>query len=81
MYTMVLSIVEPVFAGLLVSLLNKYLLSGQCTGWLQRVCESSQEIIEESEGEKEGEEAEGGSYASTVTTTISDATVHVHCHG
>jgi hypothetical protein len=67
---MVIAIVEPVFAGVLVSLLNKYVLSGQCWGWLQRSCE---EVIEEEEGPEE----EG---ISSTTTTVSDASVHVHCH-
>ena len=70
---MVLAIVEPVFAGLLVSLLNRYVLSGQCCGWLQKSCESQAEVIEEEEGPEE----EG---ISSTTTTVSDASVHVHCH-
>ena len=74
---MVIAIVEPVFAGILVSLLNKYVLSGQCCGWLQQSCEGVEEIIEEREGEKEEEEVE---VLSSTTTTISDASVHVHCH-
>ena len=69
---MVIAIVEPVFAGILVSLLNKYVLSGQCCVWLQRSCESPAEIIEE------GGEDEMG--ISSTTTTVSDASVHVHCH-
>ena len=77
MYTMVIAIVEPVFAGLLVSLLNKYVLSGQCTSWLQQSCESAEEIIEESEEE---EEEEKGNEVSSTNTTISDASVHIHCH-
>ena len=76
---MVIAIVEPVFAGLLVSLLNKYILSGQCSSWLQQTCDGSEELIEESEREKEEDEEERVSYAST-NTTVSDATVHVHCH-
>ena len=69
---MVLAIIEPVFAGVLVSLLNKYVLSGQCCGWLQRSCEESQgEVMEE------GPEEEG---ISSTTTTVSDASVHVPCH-
>ena len=74
---MVIAIVEPVCAGLLVSLLIKYVLSGQCSGWLQQSCEGVEEIIEESEGEKEEEELE---VVASTTTTISDASVHVHCH-
>ena len=69
---MVIAIVEPVFAGILVSLLNKYVLSGQCCRWLQKSCESSEEVIEEGENEEEG--------VSSTTTTVSDASVHVHCH-
>ena len=69
---MVLAIVEPVFAGVLVSLLNKYVLSGQCCGWLQRSCESQEEVIEEGGNEEEG--------ISSTTTTVSDASVHMHCH-
>ena len=70
---MVLAIIEPVFAGVLVSLLNKYVLSGQCCAWLQRSCEENQaEVIED-----EGPEEEG---ISSTTTTVSDASVHVHCH-
>ena len=68
---MVLAIIEPVFAGVLVSLLNKYVLSGQCCAWLQSSCESQAEEIEEG-GDEEG--------VSSTTTTVSDASVHVHCH-
>ena len=73
---MVIAIVEPVFAGILVSLLNKYVLSGQCCGWLQQSCERVGELIEEREEGKEEEEVE----VSSTTTTVSDATVHVHSH-
>ena len=73
---MVIAIVEPVFAGLLVSLLNNYILSGQCTSWLQQSCECSGEIIDEDEWENEEEE----DVVSSTTTTISDASVHIHCH-
>ena len=73
---MVIAIVEPVFAGLLVSLLNKYALSGQCGSWVQKSCESTEELIEENEGEKEEEEE----VVSSTNTTISDASVHIHCH-
>ena len=74
---MVIAIIEPVFAGLLVSLLNKYVLSGQSTGWLQKSCEGTEELIEEREGEKGEDEEE---VLSSTTTTVSDASVHVHCH-
>ena len=69
---MVITVVEPVFAGILVSLVNKYILSGQCCGWLQRSCDNQSEIIEAGEHEEEG--------VSSTTTTVSDASVHVHCH-
>ena len=71
---MVLAIIEPVFAGVLVSLLNRYVLSGQCCGLLQRSCEERREEVIE---EEEGKEEEG---ISSTTTTVSDASVHVHCH-
>ena len=73
---MVIAIDEPVFAGILVSLLSKYVWSGQCIGWLQKSCASLEEVIEEREGEKEDEEE----VLSSANTTISDASVHVHCH-
>ena len=73
---MVLAIVEPVFAGIVVSLLNKYFISGQCCGWVQQYCEQAEELIEENEGEREHEEVE----VSSTTTTVSDASVHVHYH-
>ena len=75
---MVIAIVGPVVAGLLVSLLNKYVLSGQCISWLQQSCESSEEIIEEKEEEEEGEEK--GNEVSSTNTIISDASVHIHSH-
>ena len=68
---MVLAIIEPVFAGVLVSMLNRYVLSGQCCGWLQSSCERQEEVI------KEGADEEG---ISSTTTTVSDASMHVHCH-
>ena len=70
---MVITVVEPVFAGILVSLVNKYILSGQCCSWLQSSCESQGEIVEA--GEEHDEEG-----VSSTTTTVSDASVHVHCH-
>ena len=71
---MVMPIIEPILAGMIVSLLNKYILSGQCCAWLQRSCEEQQaEVIEE------GEEPDEMGISST-TTTVSDASVHVHCH-
>ena len=71
---MVMAIIEPIAAGVIVSLLNKYVLSGQCWRWTQQSCETAVEIIEE-----ESEEEKVGNISST-TTTVSDASVHVHCH-
>ena len=70
---MAIAILEPVFAGIMVSLINKYVLSGSCSGWLQNSCtpeqvrEDEHEVVEDDEGE------------SSTNTTISDADVHVHC--
>ena len=72
---MVLSIVEPVFAGLLVSLLNRYVLSGQCCGWFQQTCDDLDENTEEEEQTEHDEDSMG---VSSTTTTFSDATVHMH---
>ena len=73
---MVIAIVEPVFAGILVSLINRFVLSGQCCGWLQQSCERVEELVEEREGGREAEEVE----VSSTTTIVSDATVHMHYH-
>ena len=76
---MVTAVVEPVFAGLLVSLINKYMLSGLCSGWIRQSCDATEaeETIEE-EGENVEEEEEEA--VSSTNTTISDAIVHMHCH-
>ena len=74
---MVIAILEPVFAGIMVSLINTYVVSGYCSEWLQNSCSSEQ--VKEDEHENEIVEDEGGQYSST-TTIISDADVHVHCH-
>ena len=72
---MVIAILEPVFAGIMVSLINKSVLSWSCSGWLQNECTSQQD------GENENEIVEGeGEAVSSTSTTISDADVHVHCH-
>ena len=73
-----MSIIEPIFAGLLVSLFNRFVLSGQCNGWIRQSCDATEaeEIIEE-EREKVEEEEEA---VSSTNTTIIDATVHMHCH-
>ena len=72
---MVIAILEPVFAGIMVSLINKYVINGHCTAWLRQSC--SAEEVREDEDEKEEEEREEH---SSTNTTISDADVHVHCH-
>ena len=71
---MVMAIIEPIAAGVIVSLLNKYIVSGQCWRWTQQSCDPAVEIIEE-----ESEEEKVGNISST-TTTVGDASVHVHCH-
>ena len=71
---MVIAIVEPVFAGILVSLINRYILSGSCVSWLRQSC-STEELRENDDEEEEQMEQQ----ASNITT-ISDASVHVHCH-
>ena len=68
---MVLAILEPVFAGIMVSLINKYVLNN--LGW----CPSCS--VEEVVDEHDLEEDERGTWSSTITT-ISDADIHVHCH-
>ena len=73
---MVIAIVEPVFAGILVSLINRFVLSGQCYGWMQQSCERVEELIEEKDEVREEAEVD----VSSTTTTVSDASVHVHCH-
>ena len=69
---MVIAILEPVFAGILVSLINKYVLSGNCVALLRQSC--SAEEVRENDDDDEMEQ-----HSSTITT-ISDADVHVHCH-
>jgi len=69
---MVIAIVEPVFAGIIVSLINRYVLSGSGVSWLRQSC--SAEEVRENDDEEEMEQQ-----ASNITT-ISDASVHVHCH-
>ena len=69
---MVIAILEPVFAGIMVSLINKYLINGPWGVWLQQSCAAEEEV-------REDEADEVAQYSST-NTTISDADVHVHCH-
>jgi hypothetical protein len=70
---MVIAIMEPVCAGIMVSLINKYILSGSLGVWMQSYC-SVEEIVEEEEILEEGGEV------SSTNTSISDASIHVHCH-
>ena len=71
---MEIAILEPVFAGIMVSLINKYVISGSCSGWLQNLGASHQ--VREDEHEVIDDEGEA---VSSTTTTISDADMHVHC--
>ena len=69
---MVLAILEPVFAGIMVSLINKYVLNN--LGWWSS-CSAEELVVDE----HDLEEDERGT-ASSTNTTISDADIHVHCH-
>jgi hypothetical protein len=69
--SMVIPILEPVCAGLLVSLINKYVLSGSLMAWFQSSCET--EEIRASEREYEVEES-----SSSTTSITADVEVHVH---
>ena len=69
---MVIAILEPVFAGIIVSLINRYVLSGSGVSWLRQSC--SAEEVRDNDDDDELEQ-----HSSTITT-ISDADVHVHCH-
>jgi hypothetical protein len=71
---MVIAILEPVCAGIMVALVNKYLLNN--LGGLCQSC-SAEEIMMD---EHEAEEEEEGSSVSSTNTTISDVGIHVHCH-
>ena len=70
---MVMAIIEPISAGIIVSLLNKYIVSGQFYNWLQQCCEQAEQQ------EDEHDEKDDPQWSST-TTTVSDATMHVHVH-
>ena len=74
---MVIAILEPVFAVIMVSLINKYVLGGSCSGWLQQSCAAEQ--VREDEKSNETVEDEGKPVSAT-NTTRSDADIHVHCH-
>ena len=58
---MVFSILEPVFAGALVSLINRYLINGSAGTWLQNWCVPPDDTIDEHEELDE----EGHSMSST----------------
>jgi hypothetical protein len=72
---MVLPILEPVCAGIMVSLINKFILNGSCGVWILSSCTGEQvradmnEVVEET-----------GDEVSSTNTSITDAEVHVHCH-
>ena len=75
---MVMAIIEPIAAGMIVSLLNKYFVSGQFYNWLQSCCQQvEEEIPEERNRDNEHDDPQ---WSSTTTTVVSDATVHVHSH-
>ena len=76
---MVIAILEPVFAGIMVSLIKKYVINGPCSAWLQQPCSAEEFREDEDEDVDEKEEDEREQYSST-NTTISDADIHVHCH-
>jgi hypothetical protein len=67
---MVLAIIEPVCAGIMVALINKYLLNN-LGGWWQS-CSAEEIIVDEHEMEDDS--------VSSTNTTITDAEIHVHCH-
>ena len=72
---MVIALLEPVFAGVLVSLLNKYLINGSGGTWLQNWC-----VPPEDKTDKDEEMDVEGDSTSSKNTTISDADVLTHCH-
>ena len=71
-----IAILELVCARIMVSLINKYLLSGSCSGWMQQSCSADQIKVDEHEMAEEDE----GEAVSSTNTTISDSDVRVHCH-
>jgi hypothetical protein len=70
---MVIAILEPVCAGIMVALINKYLLNN--LGSLCQSCSAEEILVDEHEEEEEERDS-----VSSSTTTISDVGVHVHCH-
>ena len=75
---MVMTILEPIAAGLIVTLLNKYIVSGLCFDWARQYCEEEEEITTESDDDDEY--PHWSRETSSTTTTVSDATMHVHMH-
>ena len=72
-----IAILEPVFAGTLVSLINKYLINGSAGTWFANWCVPPDDNIDEDEVLDEEEH----SMSSTTTTIIDCQTdVHTHCH-
>ena len=67
-----IAILEPVCAGIMVPLINKYLLNN--LGGVWQSCSAEKIIVDEDEMDEEGESV------SSANTTISDADIHVHCH-
>ena len=74
---MVFSILEPVFAGILVSLINRYLINGSAGTWLQSWCVPPDENIDEDEVLDE-EDHSMSSTSTTIIDTQIDAHTHVH---
>ena len=64
-----IAILEPVGAGIMVSLISKYLLNN--LGVLWQSCSAEEIRVDENEVEEET--------ISSTNTTVSDADVHVHC--
>jgi hypothetical protein len=67
---MVIAIVEPVCAGLLVALINKYILNGNLMVWLQSSCTAEEVKAQETTDLEDS--------SSTSTNVSADVDVHVH---
>ena len=76
---MVIAIIEPIAAGVIVSLLNKYFISGRFYSWLPTWCVEEPDLEDDREDSELGD-TEWKRQVSSTTTTVSDASVHVHCH-
>ena len=79
---MVMAILEPICAGIMVSLINNYIQNNLGYMWESCACEEpivSDDITEEGQMKDEEEEEEEHEAVSSQNTTISDA-VHVQCH-